>query len=89
MPANAKSFWRFLLRKKIPTDWLRGTCFTTFGCGDSTYAGFNWAVRKLHRRLLQVGAVEVAERGEGDEQHADGCVCAPGPWREREREREC
>ncbi|RPB11621.1 riboflavin synthase domain-like protein [Morchella conica CCBAS932] len=83
MPANAKAFWRFLLRKKIPTDWLKGTCFTTFGCGDSTYAGFNWAVRKLHRRLLQVGAVEVAERGEGDEQHADGIDGAFLPWSSR------
>ncbi|KAH8146500.1 uncharacterized protein LAJ45_09446 [Morchella importuna] len=69
--------------KKIPTDWLKGTCFTTFGCGDSTYAGFNWAVRKLHRRLLQVGAVEVAERGEGDEQHADGIDGAFLPWSSR------
>lgn len=74
MPANVLAFWRFLLRRKLPGDWLRHTEFTTFGCGDTGYKKFNWAVRKVHKRLLQLGAKEVAERGEGDEQHAEGWV---------------
>lgn len=34
---------------------------------------FNWAARKLHKRLLQLGASEVYPRGEADEQHEEGC----------------
>lgn len=37
-------------------------------------ARFNWAARKLHKRLEQLGAKEVYPRGEGDEQHEEGLV---------------
>ena len=33
---------------------------------------FNWAARKLQKRLLQLGAVELCSRGEADEQHPEG-----------------
>lgn len=33
---------------------------------------FNWAARKLHKRLLQLGANEFYPRGEADEQHEEG-----------------
>lgn len=33
---------------------------------------FNWAARKLHKRLEQLGAVEFYPRGEADEQDSDG-----------------
>lgn len=33
---------------------------------------FNWAARKLHKRLAQLGANEFYPRGEGDEQHEEG-----------------
>lgn len=35
---------------------------------------FNWAVRKLQKRLLQLGAAEVYASGEGDERHDHGYV---------------
>ena len=35
---------------------------------------FNWAVKKLHKRLLQLGAQEFYIRGEGDVQHEEGYV---------------
>lgn len=35
---------------------------------------FNWAVRKLHKRIVQLGATEFYPRGEGDEQDDDGYV---------------
>ena len=44
---------------------------------------FNWAARKLHKRLDQLGAKEVYPRGEADDQHEEGLVatkmisCAP------------
>ncbi len=37
-----------------------------------TLGRFNWAARKLHRRLQQLGANEFYARGEGDEQHDEG-----------------
>lgn len=38
---------------------------------------FNWASRKLYRRLLQLGASELYPRGEADEQHPEGYVHMP------------
>jgi hypothetical protein len=35
---------------------------------------YNWAARKLHKRLEQLGAVEFLPRGEADERHEDGLV---------------
>ena len=37
---------------------------------------FNWAARKLHKRLEQLGAEEFYPRGEADEKHAEGFVPA-------------
>ena len=36
---------------------------------------FNWAARKLHKRVLQLGANEIYARGEADEQHEEGYYC--------------
>ncbi|KFY77591.1 hypothetical protein V498_09294, partial [Pseudogymnoascus sp. VKM F-4517 (FW-2822)] len=41
---------------------------------------FNWAARKVHRRLQQLGANEFYARGEGDEQHDEGTDGAFVPW---------
>ena len=35
---------------------------------------FNWAARKLHKRLAQLGANELYPRGEADEQHEEGYI---------------
>ncbi|KAK6336125.1 NAPDH-dependent diflavin reductase [Orbilia brochopaga] len=80
MPENMHKFWRFLLRKKLPADFLQAMRFTTFGLGDSTYPKYNWAVKKLHKRLLQLGGQEFYIRGEGDEQHSEGVDGAFVPW---------
>lgn len=82
MPQNAHKFWKFLLRKKLPSNLFSQQTinnrpsfqFSTFGLGDSSYPRFNWAVRKLHTRLLQLGAHELVEsipRAEADEQSSD------------------
>ncbi|KAI4266990.1 MAG: hypothetical protein LQ337_008579 [Flavoplaca oasis] len=72
LPANARSFWKKLLRKKLPSDYLSDINVTSFGLGDSSYPKFNWAARKFHKRLVQLGAREFLPRGEGDEQHEEG-----------------
>jgi sulfite reductase alpha subunit-like flavoprotein len=37
IPANARTFWRSLLRKRLPENCLHHVQFTTFGFGDSSY----------------------------------------------------
>lgn len=37
LPANAKTFWKSLLLKKLLPTFLSGVSFTWFGLGDSSY----------------------------------------------------
>ncbi|KAL8828326.1 MAG: hypothetical protein Q9170_006655 [Blastenia crenularia] len=80
LPANARSSWTKLLRRKLPPDFLTDLNFTTFGLGDSSYPKFNWAARKFHKRLLQLGGHEIHPRGEADEQHEEGLDATWVPW---------
>lgn len=72
LPRNALSLWKQLLRKKLPPSLLSNVKFQTFGLGDSSYPRYNWAIRKIHKRVSQLGAQELAVRGEGDEQNSEG-----------------
>lgn len=49
----------------LPADSLEGMRFAVFGLGDSGYAKYNAAARKLHARLLQLGAKELVREREG------------------------
>ena len=40
--------------------------------GIDSLTRFNWAARKIHKRLIQLGASEAYPRGEADEQHDEG-----------------
>ncbi|PWY70273.1 hypothetical protein BO70DRAFT_389949 [Aspergillus heteromorphus CBS 117.55] len=79
-PANARSFWRSLLLKRLPPTFLEGVNFASFGLGDSSYPKFNWAARKLHKRLVQLGANEIYGCGEADQQHPEGLEGTFIPW---------
>ena len=79
-PSNARSFWKFLLRKSLPADSLRALSFACFGLGDSHYAKYNVAAKKLHRRLTRLGATSVVDLGLGDDQHPAGYDHALDPW---------
>ncbi|KAM0255850.1 hypothetical protein ACHAQJ_005355 [Trichoderma viride] len=72
MPHNSLLFWKKLLRKKLPPNCLSRLKYTCFGLGDSTYLKFNWAARKLLRRLDQLGATAFIDACEADEQFPDG-----------------
>ncbi|KAJ6107381.1 hypothetical protein N7523_008704 [Penicillium sp. IBT 18751x] len=80
LPANARSFWKSLLLKKLPATYLDGVHFATFGLGDSSYPKFNWAARKLYKRLLQLGAKDIYPMGESDQQHPEGLEGTFIPW---------
>ncbi|MCJ1244718.1 NAPDH-dependent diflavin reductase [Trapelia coarctata] len=86
LPNNARAFWSKVLRKRLPSTYLDGVRFAAFGLGDSSYPKYNWAIRKLHRRLLQLGASELLPHGEGDEQHPEGSDATFIPWLQEIRE---
>lgn len=72
IPRNGKKFLRFLLRKKLPGDLLSHVRLTSFGLGDTSYVKFNYAIKKLHTRLMQLGCLELSPRCESDEMAPEG-----------------
>lgn len=80
VPDKMKTFWRHLFRKSLKTDILKGLRFAVFGLGDSAYVQFNVVAKKLHNRLLSLGAVQIIHRGLGDDQHDAGYDAALDPW---------
>ncbi|KAF8622627.1 hypothetical protein AX15_006879 [Amanita polypyramis BW_CC] len=79
-PRSMVPFWDMLLRSDLPSDLFEDMTFAVFGLGDSAYEKFCWPAKKLCRRLLTLGAVELCERGEGDDQHLLGLDGALIPW---------
>lgn len=72
LPRNGRKFMKFLLKKKLPDDLLNHLFIATFGLGDSSYPRFNYAIKKIHNRLLQLGCQELTVRCEADEQSSEG-----------------
>lgn len=72
LPRNSKKFLKFILKKKLPSDFLDHISLTTFGVGDSLYPQFNYAIKKIHTRLMQLGCKELCGRCEADEQSSEG-----------------
>lgn len=68
------TLWKTLLRSDLPSDLLDTMHFAVFGLGDSGYERFNWAAKKLQRRLLSLGALELIPRGDADDQDFYGWV---------------
>eukprot|EP00002_Diphylleia_rotans_P021521 TRINITY_DN4186_c0_g1_i2.p1 TRINITY_DN4186_c0_g1~~TRINITY_DN4186_c0_g1_i2.p1 ORF type:complete len:593 (+),score=121.84 TRINITY_DN4186_c0_g1_i2:58-1836(+) len=71
-PDSMKKFWRFLLRKDLPSDSLNSVSFSVFGLGDSSYSQFNVVGKRLYKRVMQLGANALCRRGDGDDQHPLG-----------------
>lgn len=79
-PENMKLFWKFLLRKSLPADSLSGMRFAVIGFGDSSYEKFNFVAKKLHKRLVQLGAVPLLDVALCDDQHDLGPSAVYLPW---------
>ncbi|CAH1998566.1 unnamed protein product [Acanthoscelides obtectus] len=79
-PDNMKTFWKFLLRKSLPSGVLSNLRVAVFGLGDSSYTKFNFAAKRLYKRLLNLGATAIVELGLGDDQHDLGYDAAADPW---------
>ena len=71
-PTNSRKFWASLLKRKLRHDTLADVTYALLGLGDSSYPKFNWAARKLDKRLHQLGAMSLLEACEADEQDDDG-----------------
>uniref|UniRef100_A0A915ISR7 NADPH-dependent diflavin oxidoreductase 1 n=1 Tax=Romanomermis culicivorax TaxID=13658 RepID=A0A915ISR7_ROMCU len=56
MPDSLQATWKKLLRRNLPPSLLKNISFAVLGLGDSSYQKFNFAAKKFHRRLIQLGA---------------------------------
>lgn len=81
-PINMKTFWKLLLRKSLPSDFLSNTTFSVLGLGDSSFEKFNFVAKKLNKRLTQLGATQLLPIGLADDQHDLGIDGVFGPWLE-------
>lgn len=79
-PDNMKHAWRFLLKRSLPSNSLEGLQFACLGLGDSSYSKFNYAAKKLHKRLLNLGATSICPLGLCDDQHDYGHLGTSLAW---------
>ncbi|KAI0819009.1 riboflavin synthase domain-like protein [Irpex lacteus] len=82
-PRSMTAFWQSLLRADLPSDLFDHLAFAVFGLGDTAYEKFCWAAKLLERRLLSLGATQLIERGDADDQHHLGIDGALDPWIEK------
>ncbi|XP_020707937.2 NADPH-dependent diflavin oxidoreductase 1 isoform X2 [Athalia rosae] len=79
-PTNMLKFWRFLLRKNLPSNSLQNLQYGVLGLGDSSYEKYNFAAKKLNKRLAQLGGKEILSIGLADDQHDLGIDATTVPW---------
>ena len=79
-PSNSRKLWISLLRKRLPQTLLTRVNYALVGLCDSSYIKFNWAARKLEKRLRQLGAHQIVESCEADEQGDNGTDGAFLAW---------
>lgn len=75
-----KDFWKFLLRRSLPTDSLRSLKFAVVGLGDSSYLQFNFVAKRLHKRLIQLGGTPISSAALCDDQHDLGIAAELFPF---------
>ena len=71
-PRDMTAIWNMLLRSDLPEDLFEGLPFAVFGLGDTSYEKFCWTAKVLSRRMKSLGATEICERGEADDQDPMG-----------------
>ncbi|KAI0338669.1 riboflavin synthase domain-like protein [Trametopsis cervina] len=82
-PRSMTAFWLSILRSDLPSDLFDHLDFAVFGLGDTAYEKFCWPAKLLERRLLSLGANQLIERGDADDQHQLGIDGALDPWIEK------
>lgn len=71
-PPSFLPLWNALLHPDLPRDFLEDLDYAVFGLGDSSYPKYNWVAKKFSRRMETLGAREIIQRGEGDDQNEFG-----------------
>lgn len=79
-PGNMKKFWRFLLQKNLPINLLQNLNYAVLGLGDSSYEKYNFAAKKLDKRIAQCGGIQLLSIGLADDQHDLGIDGTIEPW---------
>ncbi|GMT17444.1 hypothetical protein PFISCL1PPCAC_8741 [Pristionchus fissidentatus] len=82
-PPNARTNWKWMLRKSLTRDTLKEVSIAVIGLGDSSYQKYNFAGKKLFRRLLQLGARDLLPVCLADDQHESGIDGALLPWKDQ------
>lgn len=72
--------WKALLRAELPSDLFEDMDFAVLGLGDSSYQRFNWAAKRLQRRLISLGGQQIYDRGDADDQDPRGADGVVDPW---------
>jgi sulfite reductase alpha subunit-like flavoprotein len=80
VPDNMLKFWRFIMRKSMPSGCLTRLKFASVGLGDSSYDKYNYTAKKLHKRFVQLGAEPLLELCLCDEQQREGIEGAYSKW---------
>ncbi|ORY79540.1 hypothetical protein BCR37DRAFT_349677 [Protomyces lactucae-debilis] len=85
LPTSMQSFWQVLMRSSLDDSQLLEDCsFAILGLGDTKYPLFNYAAKKLRRRLLKLGGVEAMDPAYADESDPEhGLDTAFGPWKDK------
>lgn len=68
------------MRKNLPANMLQNLRYGVLGLGDSSYQKFNFAAKRLNRRLAQLGGEELLPIGLADDQHNLGIDVVVDPW---------
>lgn len=68
---NAQPFMEFIMDDNVEFstggNTLENLNYVVFGLGNRTYAYYNEVARKIDKRLTELGAKRIGERGEGDD----------------------
>uniref|UniRef100_A0A0K0EQ94 NADPH-dependent diflavin oxidoreductase 1 n=1 Tax=Strongyloides stercoralis TaxID=6248 RepID=A0A0K0EQ94_STRER len=83
MPSNMRQNWKKLLNAKLPSNFLSNLKYAVFGLGDSSYQKYNFAAKKMFRRIKALGGCEIIPLGLGDDQHELGIEGTLDEWRKR------
>ncbi|VDM40410.1 unnamed protein product [Toxocara canis] len=82
MPTSIRAAWKKLCLKSLPRDSLSKVHIAVLALGDSSYQKFNFAGKKMFRRLCQLGAIPLVDLALADDQHDLGIDAVLDPFRE-------
>ena len=77
-PDNAEKFWRNIKKRTIANDFLHNTRFALLSLGDTNYDKFCNSGKRIHKRMIELGATSILANACADE--ATGLEEVVEPW---------